>query len=64
MVLFAVLGFSPFELAFGDLVRRPLKMIKKQCVDDCPTPSNFIEYGGENTLEDISSKIGEGALGK
>jgi len=38
------LGFSPFELVFGDVVRRPLKMLKESwlAVDDDPV--SVLEY--------------------
>ena len=51
LLLFAVresvqesLGFSPFELVFGHIVRGPLKFLKKKFLSDDNSSLNFLQY--------------------
>ena len=51
LLLFAVresvqesLGFSPFELVFGHMVRGPLKLLKEKFLSQEDTPSNLLQY--------------------
>ena len=52
LLLFAVresvqesLGFSPFELVFGHMVRGPLKLLKEKFLSQEDTPLNLLQYG-------------------
>ena len=38
------LGFSPFELVFGQSVRGPLKLLKEQILNDIPAPINLLDF--------------------
>ena len=51
LLLFAVresvqesLGFSPFELVFGHMVRGPLKLLKEKFLSQEDTPLNLLQY--------------------
>ena len=46
------LGFSPFELVFGNTVRGPLKLLKEKFLSQEDTPLNLLQY-----VSDFRSKL-------
>ena len=46
------LGFSPFELVFGQSVRRPLNLLKEKFLSQEDTPLNLLQY-----VSDFRSKL-------
>ena len=46
------LGFSNFELVFGNTVRGPLKLLKEKFLSQEDTPLNFLQY-----MSDFRSKL-------